>query len=90
MTTTWVKGAVYIGRSESGLIELAGLASADNLPKPQPVTLSVSVSAERRSIDLNELRKIEHERFLASPAGVRMKEEMERRAREKKGGELDR
>ncbi len=86
MSTAWVKGALYIGRSESGVIELQGTAAADNLPKPQPVSLTANVSADRRSIDLKELQRIERQRYLASPAGVRMTEEMERRAREKKGG----
>ena len=83
-STAWVKGFLYIGRRETGDIVLAGTVSADNLPKPQPVSLTVHVSTQAKSIDLKELLRVEHERYLASPEGQRWQERLERRVREKK------
>lgn len=83
-STAWVKGFLFIGRRETDNIILAGTVSADNLPKPQPVSLNVHVSAEAQSIDLKELLRMEQERYLASPEAQRWIERIERRAREKK------
>lgn len=83
-SSAWVKGFLYIGRRATGDIVLAGTVSADNLPKPQPVSLAIHVSAEARSIDLNGLLRVEWERYLASPEGQRWQKKIERRAREKK------
>ena len=82
-STAWVKGFLYIGRRETGDIVLAGTVSADNLPKPQPVSLAIHVSAEARSIDPNDLLRMEWERYLASPEGQRWQKKIERREREK-------
>jgi hypothetical protein len=82
-STAWVKGFLYIGRRETGDIVLAGTVSADNLPKPQAVSLTVHVSTEAKSIDLKELLRVEQERYLESPERQRWQERLERRAREK-------
>lgn len=84
--SAWVKGFLYIGRRETGDIVLAGTVSADNLPKPQPVSLAVHVSAEVKSIDQKGLLHIEWERYLASPKGQEWKKMIEKRKREKGNG----
>jgi len=77
-STAWVKGFLYIGRQETGDIVLSGTVSADNLPKPQPVSLTVHASTEAKTIDLEQLLRVETERFLASPEGQRWQERLER------------
>lgn len=86
MATAWVRGGFYAGRTETGSIHLAGTVAADNLPQPMPVNLDIHVAAERRPIDLDELLKIERQRYLASPEALRIKAELVKRAKEKAGG----
>lgn len=48
----------YVGKRESGELELAGHLYADNLPQPKELMLTISVKVSRMALTVNELRAL--------------------------------
>jgi hypothetical protein len=48
----------YVGKAESGELELAGQIYAENLPEPKEFTLTISASVSRTTMTIDDLRNL--------------------------------
>ncbi|MDD5772767.1 MAG: ATP-binding protein [bacterium] len=65
----WFQSNLFIGAIESLSLQLSCNLFADNLPNPIIKTLNIQISAEHRTVDLEEILELENERFLSSDEG---------------------
>lgn len=70
--TVRLSSDLYVGSMESGLVSLDGKLYADNIGHPVPARLDLTFEARTKEASLEDIERLEYERFSQTPEGKRL------------------
>lgn len=70
--TVKLSSDLYVGSMESGLVSLDGKLYADNIGHPVPARLDLTIETRTKEASLEDIERLEYERFAQTPEGKRL------------------
>jgi hypothetical protein len=70
--TVRLSSDLYVGSRESGLVSVDGKLYADNIGHPVPARLDLTFETRTKEASLEDIERMEYERFAQTPEGKRL------------------